>query len=33
MLEYADAAYGHVSEDLAYRLWLRAGGSEKEGSF
>jgi hypothetical protein len=32
MLEHADAAYGHVSEDLAYRDWLKAGGSEKEGS-
>ena len=32
MLEYADAAYGHVSEDLAYQDWLKAGGSEKEGS-
>jgi hypothetical protein len=29
MLEYADAAYAHVSEDLAYRAWLKASGSEK----
>lgn len=33
MLEYADAAYGHVWEDLAYRNWLKTGGSEKEESF
>jgi len=25
MLEYADAAYAHVFEDLAYRNWLKAG--------
>ncbi|WP_285349916.1 hypothetical protein [Pseudomonas sp. ME-P-057] len=27
MLEYADAAYAHVFEDLAYRVWLKAGYS------
>jgi hypothetical protein len=31
MLEYADAAYGHVSEDLAYRDWVKAGAPAKEG--
>ena len=29
MLEHADAAYAHVVEDLAYRAWLKAGGSQK----
>ena len=29
MLEYADAACAHVVEDLAYRVWLEAGGSGK----
>ncbi|PHX42528.1 hypothetical protein AO263_16580 [Pseudomonas sp. NZIPFR-PS5] len=28
MLEYADAAYAHVSEDLIYRDYLKPGGSE-----
>jgi hypothetical protein len=31
MLEYADAAYEHVSEDLAYRDWLKAGALANEG--
>jgi hypothetical protein len=28
MLEYADAAYAHVSEELTYRDYLKLGGSE-----
>jgi hypothetical protein len=27
MLEYADAAYAHVSEELTYRDYLKPGGS------
>jgi hypothetical protein len=30
MLEYADAAYGHVSEELAYTDWLKAGAPANE---
>jgi len=33
MLEHADAAYAHVFEDLAYRAWLKAGGSQNSGDW